>query len=124
LELRLSALGRFRDLAEVFLDAGARASDPKDAASFFRQAGFLFRDKADDAVAAVRAFRKALGVDPDDLESLTAADALLVARGDHAMRAELFRERAALRPEDSAARDGLVASLAAAGAWSELESIL
>ena len=60
--------------------AGARASDPKAASEFFRKAGFLWRDHVDDAVSAVRAFRRALTADPDDMESLAGSKELCFAR--------------------------------------------
>lgn len=121
---RLAGAKRWNELAALELSLAARASDQKEAAAAYRRAGILFRDRVDDAAAAVKAFRKALAADPDDAESLAAADTLLVSRGDHATRAELFRRQIEARPDDAVSREGLLASLAAGGRWTELEAEL
>ncbi len=124
LTARLFASGHFTDLAALEIEIAAHATEPKEIAAGFRRAGILHRDRLDDVGGAVRCFRRALAADPDDEESLTFADQLLVARGDHAVRAEMFRERVRARPQDAVAREGLLASLAASGSWTDLEAEL
>lgn len=120
---RLEAAERWDDLAALYSELGEQ-SEGRDAAEWFRKSGELMRDRRDDVPAAVRAFRRALQADPSDLDALAAADDLLIARGDHALRAEMYRARLKDRPDDALAREGLLSSLAAGGNWSELEALL
>ncbi len=118
---RLAKSNRWAELATVESGIAERAADPKEKSTAWRRAALVFRDRVDDEAAAVRAFKRAVEADPDDADSLHAADMLLIARGDHATRAELYRRRLDARPDDVVAREGLLSALAAAGSWTELE---
>lgn len=120
---RLEAAERWEDLAALYMQLG-EAAEGKEASASFRRAGEILRDRRDDVPGAVRAFRRALQADPTDDDSLAAADDLLISRGDHALRAEMYRARMNDRPDDALAREGLLSSLAASGNWTELEALL
>lgn len=119
----LEAAERWEDVAALEADFGETIGG-KEAAEHFRRAGEILRDRRDDVAGAVRAFRRALQADPNDGESLAAADDLLLSRGDHALRAEMYRKRLEDLPDDPLAREGLMSSLAAGGSWSDLEALL
>ncbi len=126
LELRakLFALAAWNDLAEFERALADRATDSRDAAAGYRRSAVVYRDRLDDGPAAVRAFRRALELDPFDREALAGADGVLAARGDHATRARIYRTLLSGRSDDAELRDGYIDAMAAAGSWTELEADL
>nr|QQZ50625.1 tetratricopeptide repeat protein [Phenylobacterium glaciei] len=100
--LAYAALGNHKAALADFTKAAEL--EPKSAASFVSKGDE--ENALDLPAAAMESYRKALGVDPKEVDALAAVAALLVDRGDLAGAAQTYEQALKVAPDESASGSG------------------
>lgn len=90
-----SVLDHWAQLANTYVDALARTSEPEQKVALGKRLARVYEEELADVARAEETFRFVLSVDPKDIDSLDALDRIYVANGAHHALSEVLKLRAA-----------------------------